>query len=175
MNTEAVFAVPPWYVTSIAQENYYVNRKLVYFSKFVPCVYFQHRFFVRNSQRRVMFYSVFKDLCNKNGETPNAVAVKLGFSQAAAPYWKKSEKAPKREGLEKIAEYFGVSVDYLLEKEKPQSNIIEIPIEIAEIKNAPTKPSRSELFTILGKLTDSELDEVLDFAEYLLLKRNRVE
>ena len=38
-------------------------------------------------------------------------------------------------------------------------------------ENAPTKLSRSELFNILGRLTDSELDEVLDFAEYLLLKR----
>ena len=120
-----------------------------------------------------MFYSVFKDLCNKNGETPNSVCQKLGLSQAAAPYWKKSGKTPKRETLENIAKYFGVSVDYLLEKHS--NNIIEIPIEIAEIKNAPTKPSRSELFTILGKLTDSELDEVLDFAEYLLLKRTQAE
>lgn len=121
-----------------------------------------------------MFYSVFKDLCNKNGETPNAVAIKLGFSQAAAPYWKKSEKAPKREGLEKIAEYFGVSVDYLLEKDT--ASIMESILSGSGAKqNAPTKPSRSELLTILGKLTDSELDEVLDFAEYLLLKRDQAE
>ena len=121
-----------------------------------------------------MFYSVFKDLCNKNGETPNAVCQKLGLSQAAAPYWKKSGKTPKRETLENIAKYFGVSIDYLLEKE-PYQNFIDIPATVMEIKNAPTKTSRSELFTILGKLTDSELDEVLDFAEYLLLKRTQAE
>ena len=122
-----------------------------------------------------MFYEVLERLCKERGTTPSAVCVKIGYSKATSSYWKQSQRTPKREALDKIADYFGVSVDYLLEKEKIQSNIIEPPIEIAEIKNAPTKPSRSELFTILGKLTDSELDEVLDFAEYLLLKRTQAE
>lgn len=120
-----------------------------------------------------MFYSVFKDLCNKNGETPNAVCQKLGLSQAAAPYWKKSGKTPKRETLENIAKYFGVSIDYLLEKHSNNTIEIpiEIPIEIAKIKNAPIQTNRSEMFSILSKLTDSELDELLHYADYLLSKR----
>ena len=122
-----------------------------------------------------MFYEVLERLCKEHGTTPSAVCVKIGYSKATSSYWKQSHRTPKREALDKIANYFGVSVDYLLGKEKPQNNIIGIPIETSEIKNAPTKPSRSELFTILGKLTDSELDEVLDFAEYLLLKRTQAE
>lgn len=122
-----------------------------------------------------MFYSIFKDLCNKNGETPNAVCQKLGLSQAAAPYWKKSGRPPKRETLEMIAEYFGCTVEYLLGREQTVADVFGIIEKQQEKENAPTKPSRSELFTILGKLTDSELDEVLDFAEYLLLKRTQAE
>lgn len=111
-----------------------------------------------------MFYDVFKDLCNKNGETPNSVCLKLGFSPATAPYWKRSGRPPKREGLDLIAEYFNVSVDYLLEKTN-DSNISKITI------NAPIQTNRSEMFAILSQLTDSELDELLHYAEYLLSKR----
>ena len=124
-----------------------------------------------------MFYDIFKKLCNDRRETPNAVCLKLGLSQATAPYWKKSGKAPKRETLEKIAEYFGVSIEYLLGREPTVADVFgRIEKNIADKKeNAPTKLSRSELFNILGQLTDSELDEVLDFAEYLLLKRTQAE
>lgn len=117
-----------------------------------------------------MFYDVFKQLCNDRGETPNSVCIKLGLSQAAAPYWKKSGKRPKRETLEVIAKYFGVSIDLLLERDVQSVRESIISGNMAK-ENAPTKLSRSELFNILGQLTDSELDEVLDFAEYLLLKR----
>ncbi len=120
-----------------------------------------------------MFYDIFKELCNDRGETPNSVATKLGFSQAAAPYWKKSGRPPKREALEKISEYFGCSVEYLLGRQPTLADIFGITEKNYENQkeNAPAKHSRSEALIILGKLTDSELDEVLDFAEHLLLKR----
>lgn len=66
-----------------------------------------------------MFYDVYEKLCRQNGESPRSVCLKLGFSQASAPYWKKSGKYPRLDGLEKIADYFGVSVGYLLEKDEP--------------------------------------------------------
>lgn len=122
-----------------------------------------------------MFYDIFKKLCNDNGETPNAVAIKLGFSQAAAPYWKKSGKTPKRETLEKVAEYFGCTVEFLLGRKPTVADVFGIAEKRDQKENAPTKLSRSELFNILGQLTDSELEKVLDFAEYLLLKRTQAE
>lgn len=121
-----------------------------------------------------MFYDVFEKLCKEHGTTPSAVCVNIGYSKTTSSYWKQSQRTPKREALDRIADYFGVSVDYLLEKDAVpiRENIL---LGFGAKENAPTKPSRSELFTILGKLTDSELDEVLDFAEYLLLKRTQAE
>ena len=66
-----------------------------------------------------MFYDTLKKLCDDAGTTPHAVCLALGLSQGAAPYWKKSGGTPKREVLEKIAEFFGVSVDYLLDRQEP--------------------------------------------------------
>ena len=120
-----------------------------------------------------MFYERFKELCNNRRETPNSVCVKLGLSQAAAPYWKKSGKPPKRETLELLAEYFGCSVEYLLGREKTVADvfgILEKGIE-AEKENAPARFSRSEIFSILSQLTDEELDILLDYAKFLLSKR----
>ena len=82
-------------------------------------------------------------------------------SPATAPYWKRSGRPPKREGLELIAEYFGVSIDYLLGKS----------MEIPQTNNAPIQTNRSEMFSILSQLTDQELDNLLQYAEFLLSKR----
>ena len=68
-----------------------------------------------------MFYDIFQALCNRRGTTPNAVCKELGFSNSMATYWKKSGKPPKRESVEKLARYFGVSSDYLLGR--PDSSV----------------------------------------------------
>ena len=120
-----------------------------------------------------MFYERFKELCNRRRETPNSVCVKLGLSQAAAPYWKKSGKPPKRETLELLAKYFGCSVEYLLGREPKAADISGVLGKeyIYKKENAPARFSRSEIFSILSQLTDEELDDLLDYAKYLLLKR----
>lgn len=62
----------------------------------------------------VMFWDNFNRLCEINGKTPNAVARELGISSGAVTHWKKSGKNPNGKTIDKIASYFGVSVDYLL-------------------------------------------------------------
>lgn len=47
------------------------------------------------------------------------LAIKLGFSENLIYRWKTSK--PKAEDLAKVADYFNVSVDYLLGREKPSS------------------------------------------------------
>ena len=65
-----------------------------------------------------MFYDIYCDLCQSHGLTPSGAAGKIGFNRASVTMWKNTGKAPKQELLLRIAEYFQVSVDYLLEKEK---------------------------------------------------------
>ena len=63
-----------------------------------------------------MFYDIYCDLCQKKGLTPSGAAAKIGFNRASITMWKNTGKAPKQDLLLRIAEYFDVSVDYLLEK-----------------------------------------------------------
>lgn len=53
-----------------------------------------------------------KKLANDQGKGVSKVATDLGFSENLFYRWKSSE--PKARDLQKVAEYFGVSVDYLL-------------------------------------------------------------
>lgn len=64
-----------------------------------------------------MFYETYCELCEKHGLSPSGAASKIGFNRASVTMWKNSGKAPKQELLVKIADYFGVTTDYLLGQE----------------------------------------------------------
>ncbi len=60
-----------------------------------------------------MFWEIFSALCLEKNISANAVCSKLGFSSATATHWKKGS-VPNGDALSKIADYFDVSIDYLL-------------------------------------------------------------
>ena len=64
-----------------------------------------------------MFYERYCELCTLRGESPTGVAVKLGFSKGTVSSWKDG-KGINSKSLELIADYFGVSTDYLLGREE---------------------------------------------------------
>lgn len=64
-----------------------------------------------------MFYDRFKALCDKRGVTCNRAAIEMGLSNATPTAWKKRGLTPKADTLAVIANYFNVSVDYLLDEE----------------------------------------------------------
>lgn len=55
----------------------------------------------------------FYNECKRKGITPNSLAKELNISQPTMSGWKKGAP-PNSERLETIADYFGVSTDYLL-------------------------------------------------------------
>lgn len=63
-----------------------------------------------------MFYDVFDDLCRNSKIAPSALARKLGMSSSAPGRWK-SGSNPDLETAARIADFFGVTVDYLLGRE----------------------------------------------------------
>lgn len=65
-----------------------------------------------------MFYDTFKELCKRKGVSANKAATDIGLSDAAPTMWKKKGSIPKGATLSKLADYFGVSVEYLLTRQK---------------------------------------------------------
>ena len=68
-----------------------------------------------------MFFDIYKDLCSKNKTSPSKVATELGFSNSIATKWKKTGATPDSKTLSKIADYFNVSIEYLLGTENEKS------------------------------------------------------
>ena len=60
-----------------------------------------------------MFYANLKELCERKQITVGYMAKQLGFSNATATYWKRGA-IPKADTIQKIADYFGVTTDELL-------------------------------------------------------------
>lgn len=61
-----------------------------------------------------MFFDIFKSLCEENGVSCKRAVADIGLSNSISTKWKKTGATPKGETLLMIAEYFGVSTDYLL-------------------------------------------------------------
>lgn len=74
-----------------------------------------------------MFFDNFRALCDREGKSPTAVSKDLGFSNAAASHWRNG-KSPTAKTLQKIADYFGVTVnDLLADTPAPSDTSTRIP------------------------------------------------
>lgn len=71
-----------------------------------------------------MFWDNFYALCFKNNITPNGLAKILSFSSGSITTWKNGA-VPHHDTLLKIANYFNVSVDYLLGQPEELSPTVE--------------------------------------------------
>lgn len=60
-----------------------------------------------------MFYDQFLSLCNQHDIKVTALARKLGISPSAPKRWEEGS-TPDLVNAKKIADYFGVSLDYLM-------------------------------------------------------------
>ncbi|MDR1565506.1 MAG: helix-turn-helix domain-containing protein [Oscillospiraceae bacterium] len=67
-----------------------------------------------------MFYKTLKELCLKNETNVTQLCNDLGLSSANTGNWKRGSH-PKIGTLNLIAERFGVSVEYLLTGEEPET------------------------------------------------------
>lgn len=63
-------------------------------------------------------YEKFEALLKKYGVTAYRVSKETGVTTATLTSWKQGKYTPKREKLQKIADYFGVTVEYFTGEEK---------------------------------------------------------
>lgn len=102
-----------------------------------------------------MFYDIFKRLCEERGITPTKASQEIGFSKGSVSYWKKQYQAgkdakPDSYTAAKIADFFGVSVDYLLGRtddpidyDTDGDALAEIPLAYVEAAGGDMKKARA--------------------------------
>lgn len=111
-----------------------------------------------------MFWDRFVELCEKNGEKPNSVTKKLHMSNSIATVWK-SGKIPTGTVLSQIADYFDVSVDYLLGRTDNPKGVAEVQI-LGYVDN-------ENAIHAFDDLTGEELKKLLDFADMMRKARDK--
>ena len=98
------------------------------------------------------FYNKYVEMCNKIKKSPSAVSIEIGLSKSTVNRWKKGG-SPTDATASKIADYFGVSVTYLLGKEEEQKN------PTTEIDSGITK-AKADLIKKLMQMSDEELQKL---------------
>lgn len=82
-------------------------------------------------------YEIFERLLQKHGVSAYKVAKETGVTQSTLSDWKRGRSTPKTENMKKIADYFGVSVEYLLTgKEKEGGETYYLNEETTEMAQA---------------------------------------
>ncbi len=59
-------------------------------------------------------YDIFEQLCEQHNVTPYRVCKDTGLTTATISNWKAGRYTPKSDKMQKIADYFGVSIGYLM-------------------------------------------------------------
>jgi transcriptional regulator with XRE-family HTH domain len=67
-------------------------------------------------------YEIFERLLTEHNVTTYRVAKDTGITTATFTSWKQGKYTPKQDKLQKIADYFGVSLDYLLGNDSAKSS-----------------------------------------------------
>ena len=75
---------------------------------------------------------IIVNLFESSGKSGNSILKELSLSPTAISEWKKGKSKPTVDALIKIADYFGVSVDYLLGRDAPNAIIERPTAEFAE-------------------------------------------
>lgn len=110
-----------------------------------------------------MFYDNFVRLCNSVNKSPSSVAEELGLSRASVNGWKKG-KQPTDANQQRIAGYFGISVDELMgKKNKP---IFKDEGRLAEKTDISDDDIKFALFGG-GPVTDEQFAEVKQFVRFI--------
>lgn len=94
-------------------------------------------------------YEVFEQLLQKHGVTSYKVAKEAGVTQTALSNWKSGRSTPTTKTLQKLADYFGVTIDYLMTG-KDESEKKEVTL---------TKRDERDIEKILGQTRDQLLSQ----------------
>lgn len=126
-----------------------------------------------------MFFDRFCELCKKKGISPSKAALEIGIAKSTVSAWKNMGTSPQMAMLQKIAEYFDVTTDYLTgsdQKEIPPSVVVHdedgerivLDDETLEyIDSLRKRPEMKMLFSVSKKATKEDIIKAVKIIEAL--------
>jgi transcriptional regulator with XRE-family HTH domain len=106
-----------------------------------------------------VFFNRLKALCDERGVSPYKACTDIGLNRSAVAKWKNGG-LPNGTTASRLADYFGVTTDYLLgQAEEKAPAEVQRAVSDEDIKFA--------LFGGDGEITDAMYDEVKKFAAFI--------
>ena len=113
-----------------------------------------------------MFSERLKELRKNMGYTQKEIAEQIGTSQPSYQNWEKGSRKPSRETIQKLADFFNVSTDYLLCQTDIPNSTLEADIDTA-IDNSVAYDGTP--------ITDNDREIIKNFLKDYFANKNKYE
>ncbi|WP_102050203.1 helix-turn-helix domain-containing protein [Pygmaiobacter massiliensis] len=112
-----------------------------------------------------MFFDNYCELCKIKGKSPTGAALEIGLSRSAVSAWRNTTRLPQAAQLQKIADYFGVTIDQLLDGEQKENHA-------AKSDEVTFDDFTYALHNQSKELNDANKEKLLDMARMLKLAQD---
>lgn len=109
-------------------------------------------------------YEIYQKLRDERGLKDSDVAREASVSKSTFSDWKVGRSKPGIKKLQKIADFFGVTVDYLMtgkEEDKKDNSVIDIKDELERVRDLLKNRTKHPIYYDGEKLDDESLDAIL--------------
>ncbi len=113
-------------------------------------------------------YDRIENLLSVRGMSAYKLSKETGISTGLLSQWKKRSQAPSADKLKIVADYFGVSTDYLLTGEQKEKPLINDDEELTEfLEQLRNRPECRMLFSLTKDATKSDVEKAVAIIEAL--------
>lgn len=124
-----------------------------------------------NEKQKIIFATRLHYLLKNNRMKQSDIVENLGFSKYQISHWLNCENFPELYAIRQIANFFNVSLDYLLnENEMEKKTLTEFLLEIGlketsynKLKRINKAPVSKPLFEVTGSIKDFSQNEILNY------------
>ena len=107
---------------------------------------------MEETKKNMYFANKIKALRLAKGISQEELASQLGYQRQTASQWERLGAVPRTEALQKLADFFGVTIDELLGREVSQKNLVnnkKVPKDLKKILE-------DEAITLNGRMLSEE-------------------
>lgn len=104
---------------------------------------------------------ILTKLMSEHNLSAYKLSKETGISDRLIGYWKNGDKLPGAENLIALANYFGISIDYLLGRTEEQLAIIQVNEE---------DPQEKKLFENYKKMNETAQRALIDYSDFMITK-----
>lgn len=120
-------------------------------------------------------YEIFERLLQKHNLSAYKVSKATGVTQSTLSDWKRGRSTPKTDTMQKLADFFCVSVDYMMGRESDEPNAVDKennPIVLDDealelLEELKERPEMRTLFSVSRKASKDDILKAVKIIEAL--------